>query len=292
MRVQKLDVPVCTLGEGPVWSDRDGCLYYVDIPNYRVQSYTPSTRKHHAWTFPTFVGSLGECRSGGLIVSLGDRVVRFDPRKGLSSVEEFCILEADRPLNRLNDGKVDPWGRFWVGSVRIAEDAAEGQLWCVGANGTARLMRSDIGCSNSLAFDSSRGRVYFADSTKGLIEHAELDAARENIGSFQPFAKAGKGAPDGSCTDAAGCLWNAEWGGHRLCRYAPDGSLERVLDLPISRPSCCTFGGPDYRTLFVTTARYNMTPEELAQDPHAGALFSIELDDDSIQGRPADLFAI
>ncbi|HEX2877112.1 MAG TPA: SMP-30/gluconolactonase/LRE family protein [Polyangiaceae bacterium] len=288
MRVQQLDVPLCTLGEGPVWSDRDGCLYYLDIVEHRLQAYTPSTGQHRAWTFPTFTGSLAECRSGGLIVSLGHRIVRFDPQKGLDSLEELCVLEADRPLNRLNDGKVDPWGRFWVGSMRIAEDASEGRLWCVEPSGAARSIRDGIGVSNSLAFDRERERIYFADSMTGVIECADFDAAH-TIESFRPFVKAGKGAPDGSCTDAAGYLWNAEWGGHRVCRYAPDGSLERVLEMPISRPSCCTFGGPSYRTLFVTTARYNMTPDELARDPNAGALFSIELDD-SVEGLPADLF--
>ena len=105
MRVQQLDVPVCTLGEGPVWSDRDGCLYYVDIPNHRVHAYTPSTLEHRAWTFPTFVGSLGECRSGGLIVSVGDRVVRFDPRKGLGSLEELWRTHRPRDETRRNETK-------------------------------------------------------------------------------------------------------------------------------------------------------------------------------------------
>jgi len=290
MRVQQLDVPVCTLGEGPVWSDRDGCLYYLDIVAHRLQAYTPRTKAHRAWTFDTFVGSLAECRSGGLILSLGDRIVRFDPRKDVSFVDELVVLERDRPLNRLNDGKADPWGRFWVGSMRIAEDAREGRLWCVTPDGKAQAVRDGIGVSNSTAFDRARSRMYFADSMTGMIEQASFDAAQQ-LGNFAPFAKAGVGAPDGSCTDAAGYLWNAEWGGQRICRYAPDGSLERVLDLPVTRPSCCTFGGERHRTLFVTSARLNMTPDELARDPEAGGLFSVELDD-AIEGLPADQFAI
>ena len=290
MRVQQLDVPVCTLGEGPVWSDRDGCLYYLDIVAHRLQAYSPASKRHRAWTFDTFVGSLAECRSGGLILSLGDRIVRFDPETSTGALEELVVLERDRPLNRLNDGKADPWGRFWVGSMRVAEDAKEGRLWCVTPDGKATAVRDGIGVSNSTAFDRERGRMYFADSMTGLIEQSDFDSARQPSG-FKPFAKAGVGAPDGSCTDAAGYLWNAEWGGHRICRYAPDGSVERVLDMPVSRPSCCTFGGERHRTLFVTSARLNMTPEELAQDPQAGALFAIELDDD-VAGLPADQFAL
>jgi L-arabinonolactonase len=159
----------------------------------------------------------------------------------------------------------------------------------VSADGTAEAVRDGIGVSNSLAFDRARKRLYFADSMTGVIEQSDFDDARQITG-FTPFAKAGVGAPDGSAVDAAGYLWNAEWGGHRICRYAPDGSLERVLELPISRPSCCTFGGARHRTLFVTSARYNMSAEELAADTDAGALFSVELDD--VEGLPADQFAI
>lgn len=287
--VRKLDVPVSVLGEGPLWSDRDGCLYFVDIVSHVLQAYWPSTGAYLHWTLPTYVSSLAECQSGGLILALGDRIVRFDPRKGPSAMEEVVVLEQDRPHNRLNDGKVDPWGRFWVGSMRVAEDAREGRLWCVSADGKARAVRDGIGVSNSLAFDRQRQRMYFADSMTGQIEQSGFDAAHALTG-FQPFAKAGKGAPDGSCTDAQGYLWNAEWGGHRLCRYAPDGSLERVIEMPVSRPSCCTFGGARHRTLFVTSAKYNMTAEELQGDPDAGALFSIDLDD--VEGLPADVFAL
>jgi sugar lactone lactonase YvrE len=289
VRIDQLDVPVSMLGEGPVWSDRDGCLYYVDIPSFRLHSYAPNNRRHRFWQFDTYVGSLAECESGGLIVALGDRLVRFDPEKGEGALEQLVVLERDVPENRLNDGKVDPWGRFWVGSMRLAEDAASARLWCVSPSGKAELVREHIVCSNSIAFDRSRGRMYFADSASGLIERSDFDAERRLTG-FEPFARAGKGAPDGSTTDAEGCLWNAEWGGFRLCRYAPDGSLERVIDMPTSRPSCCAFGGANHRTLFVTSARIGMSPEELERDPNAGGLFSVELDD--VEGLPADLFGI
>src|SRR5258706_3756044 len=142
MRVQQLEVPVSTLGEGPVWSDRDGCLYYVDILTYRLQAYAPTTKQYRSWTFETYVGSLGECRSGGLILSLGGSIVRFDPAKGAASIEPFVNLEADRPNNRLNDGKVDPWGRFWVGSVRAGDQPSEARLWGVSPDGK-RQARAD-----------------------------------------------------------------------------------------------------------------------------------------------------
>jgi sugar lactone lactonase YvrE len=300
MHIQQLDVPASVLGEGPLWSDRDGCLYWVDIVSFRLHAYWPSSKAHRSWAFETFVSALAECKSGGLILAHADRIVRFDPHESEQRLEEVVVLERDRPHNRLNDGKADPWGRFWVGSMRTAEDERGGRLWCVSPDGSARAVRDGVGVSNSLAFDAARGRVFFADSMSGEIEHAEIGPGSLPT-TWQPFAKASQagagapapsqtGAPDGSCTDAAGYLWNAEWGGQRLCRYAPDGSLERVIAMPVTRPSCCTFGGARHRTLFVTSARYNMSPEELQADAMAGALFSIELDD--VEGLPADQFAL
>ncbi len=287
--IQKLLVPVSVLGEGPLWSEREHCLYFVDIASRRVQAYWPEDGAYEFWQFKEYTGSLAECRSGGLIVALGDRVVRFDPRKGPSALEDVAVLERDRPLNRLNDGKVDPFGRFWVGSMRTAEDAMAGRLWCVNASGKANQHRDGIGVSNSLAFDGERQRLYFADSMAGVIEQATLEAGDASP-RFAPFARAGKGSPDGSCTDAEGFLWNAEWGGSRLVRYSPAGEVERVLEVPVSRPSCCAFGGTGYKTLYVTSARYNMTEAELAAEPQAGSLYAIELED--VRGLPPDLFAL
>ena len=242
-----------------------------------------------SWQFDRFTGSLAECRSGGLIVTQQDRIVRFDPARGLASLEEVVVLEADRPVNRLNDGKTDGAGRFWVGSMQHDEKAKRGRLWCVTADGAARAVRDDIGVSNSIAFDPARNRMYFADSMAKVIEHATLDAAGLPT-TWQPLATTEKGGPDGSCTDAAGYLWNAEWGAARVVRYAPTGEIDRVVQMPVSRPSCPAFGGPDLRTLFVTSARYLMSPEEDRTDVDAGSLYAITFDD--VQGVPANLFAL
>ena len=291
--IQRLPVPPSVLGEGPVWSDRDQCLYFVDIISCRVQAYWPRTQAYRYWQFDQFTGSLAECRSGGLIVTLRDRIVRFDPARAVSSqapwLEEIAVLEADRPANRLNDGKTDALGRFWVGSMQHDEKARNGRLWCVTADGRARAFRDNIGVSNSISFDDQRNRMYFADSMAGLIEQTTWNDEKEPT-AWQPFARAGAGAPDGSCTDASGFLWNAEWGGHRLVRYAPTGEVDRVIKMPVSRPSCCTFGGADHSTLFVTSAQYLLSAEEQRQDAQAGSLYCIDLED--VQGLPPNLFAL
>jgi sugar lactone lactonase YvrE len=292
-RIDRLPVPESVLGEGPVWSQRDQCLYYVDIMKHRVQAYWPRTKEYKYWQFDQFTGSLAECKSGGLIITLKDRIVRFDPGRqastGAPAVEEIAVLEQDRPGNRLNDGKTDPLGRFWVGSAQHDQEAKNGRLWCVTADGQARMFRDGIGVSNSISFDDKRRRMYFADSMLGLIEQTTWNDASEPT-TWHPFFKPDKGVPDGSCTDADGHLWNAEWGGNRVVRYSPAGEIDRVIEMPVSRPSCCTFGGQDYQTLFVTSARYMMTPEEDQQDTQAGSLFSVDLDD--VKGAPAALFAL
>jgi L-arabinonolactonase len=288
-RVQKIDVPKSVLGEGPVWSERDQCLYFVDIVSHRVEAYWPGTRDHRWWQFDAFTGSLGECRSGGLIVALGDRVVWFDPKQGLGSIRTIAVLEQDRPENRLNDGKVDPWGRFWVGSMQADEAGSRGRLWCLAPDGTVNLHLDGIGVPNSIAFDRKRHRMYFADSFSGTIQKSTLDDARQPKG-WTTFAKADKGSPDGSCTDADGYLWNAQWAGWRVVRYSPEGDIDRVIEIPTSRPSSCAFGGPDFKTLFVTSAEYKMSPQEKQQDPDAGSLYCIDFED--AQGLPSDYFAI
>ena len=145
------------------------------------------TARTNIWQFSEYMGSLAECRDGGLIVALTDRVVRFDPKRGLSSIETIAVLERDRPLNRLNDGKVDPWGRFWVGSMQADETASHGRLWCVTPSGGVTLHRDDIGVSNSLAFDRQRSRIYFADSPEGRLNRARSTrrACRSHGSSLQ-----------------------------------------------------------------------------------------------------------
>jgi sugar lactone lactonase YvrE len=293
VRIEKVDVPPCALGEGPIWSERDERLYYVDIVGKSIHAYRPArggrAAAHESWQLDAFTGSLAECRSGGLLATQRDRLVRFDPARGLASLEEVVVLEGDRPANRLNDGKTDAAGRFWVGSMQHDEKANNGRLWCVTADGKARAVRDGIGVSNSISFDPARGRMYFADSMAKLIEHTALDAAGMPT-TWRPFARTEKGGPDGSCVDAAGRLWNAEWGAHRVVCYAPTGEIERVVEMPVSRPSCPAYGGPRLRTLFVTSARYLMSPGEDRTDLDAGSLYAITLDD--VEGVPANLFAL
>ncbi len=287
MSVRRLDAPVSVLGEGPVWSQRDQRLYFVDIVGHRVKAYRPEDHSTETWSFDQFTGSLAECRIGGWLVSLAHRVVRFRPDRGPSALETIAVLEQDRPLNRLNDGRPDPWGRFWVGSMQADENARRGRLWCVEPGGRVTQHAEDIGVSNSIAFDRARHRMYFADSFTRTIMQSDLDEAHMP-GPWKPFANVDRGAPDGSCVDSEGFLWNAQWAAWRVVRYRPDGAIDRIIEMPTSRPSACAFGGADYKTLFVTTASYRMTPEERSKDAEAGSLYALRLDD--VTGVEADLF--
>lgn len=287
MRVHKVDVPLCELGEGPIWSPREQCLYYVDIPARCVHAFAPASGSHREWQFDKTVGSLALCRSTGLLVALKDEVVWFDPAVGLASLQQVVALERDRPLNRLNDGRVDPWGRFWVGSMQEDEGAPTGRLWCVQPDGRASAQRDGISVSNSIAFDRERHLMYFADSHRQYIERARFDEPGQ-LGAWAPFVGLQDANPDGSCSDSQGCLWNAEWGGSRVVRYTPDGTVDRVIDVPVPQVTCAAFGGKDFRTLFITTAHFGMSAWQRQQHPDSGSLYSVVLDD--VQGVPENQF--
>jgi sugar lactone lactonase YvrE len=285
--VRRLDVPLSVLGEGPVWSEKEQRLFFVDIVGHRVMAYRPEDGSTEVWAFDELTGSLGECKGGGWLVSLTDRVVRFRPERGTSALETIAVLEHDRPQNRLNDARVDPWGRFWVGSMQADEEASHGRLWCVRPDGKVTQHGDDIGVSNSLAFDRGRRRMYFADSFTRTIVCGDLDDAHLP-GPWRTFAKIEQGGPDGSCIDSEGFLWNAQWACWRVVRYRPDGAIDRIIPMPTSRPSACCFGGRDYKTLFVTTASYRMNASEREKDTEAGSLYAVRLED--VAGLPADLF--
>lgn len=289
VHLHRADVPQCILGEGPIWSERRQCLYYVDILSQQVHAYFPNTRAHQQWQLPKLVGSLAECKSGGLIAALKDEIVWFDPEQGVSSLRSVVALERDRPLNRLNDGKADPWGRFWVGSMQEDEGAKSGRLWCVTPAGEATLQRDGIAVSNSIAFDRERSQIYFADSHARQIERAQV-GPNGKLGEWTSFAALPAANPDGSCTDADSHLWNAEWGGARVVRYTPAGQIERSIALPVPNVTCAAFGGADFRTLFITSARLAMSESDLRKYPEAGSLYWLDFDD--VRGLPADLFGL
>ncbi len=196
-------------------------------------------------------------------------------------------VTSDHAHLRMNDGRVDRTGTFWAGSMVETKGRPHGSLWRYDGDGQATPFFDDIIIPNSLCWSRDGTLMYFTDTVRQIIRRYKVDAEVGPVGEPEAFATTtGDRYPDGSCIDAEDHLWNAQWGSGEVVRYRPDGSIERRIKLPVSQPSCPAFGGPDLDQLMVTTAREGLTPEQLADQPLAGALFVFQTD---VTGLPESI---
>lgn len=280
------------VGESPVWDAE--ILRWVDITGRAVYALHPdgAVRSHAMPDFPCF---LALRRHGGAIVGLRDRLCHLDLATGATTL--LHAVEPDRTENRCNEGGVDPFGRLWFGTMMdnltSSGDpkpitAATGALYRFDPGGNCLRMLDGIGLSNTLAWSPDGRTMYFGDTLENKIRRYRLDIDGRILDNadFHPAAPAG--ACDGSTLDAEGYLWNARFGAGCLIRFAPDGSVDARIDLPVTNPTSCCFGGPDLRTLYVTSARFGLSDAALAVNPHEGALVELST---NIQGLPANRFA-
>jgi sugar lactone lactonase YvrE len=222
---------------------------------------------------PEVVGSIAFRERGGLIAATKSGIHFLDAAGG--ALARAANPEARLPENRFNDGRCDRAGRFWVGTMSDVKRDPVGSLYRVDTDFTCIKLRNGIIIPNSLAFSPEGRTMYFADTNRHSIWSWDYHLASGAATNERVFADTGSGRPDGSCVDAEGCLWNAEYGAWRLVRYTPRGKVDRVVALPVANPTCCCFGGEDLDTLYVTTATQRLTPEELAQQPLAGSLLAL-----------------
>lgn len=285
------------LGEGAMWDDRDQALWWVDVPMpSRLHRFEPRSGRHQSWDMPEMIMSLAVRERGGLLVASHHGINAFDPADG--QLRRLLAPEADKPRNRSNDGGPDAKGRFWFGTMQnnIAPDGSpipleesSGSLYRVDPDLSVRRMDTGIGIANTFAWSPDNTRFYFADTGTGWIYVYDFDLEAGTVSNRREFARADQhGWPDGSTIDAEGCLWNARWEGGCLIRFAPDGAIDRLVEIPVSRVTSCAFGGPDLDTLYVTTARYAMSPAEIAERPQSGSLFALK---PGVRGLPRPRFA-
>lgn len=273
------------LGECPLWDERLQCLWWVDIRAPALRCWLPVSETLRTWPMPELVGSIALTeRDGVLLVALRSRLALFD-----TSRERFeTVVDARLPAeHRFNDGRCDRQGRFWVGTMHHVTRAPEGSLFRLDASGLTPVIGGGLAIPNSMAFSPDGRTMYFADSLQHRIDVFDYEPATGTRSAARAFAAVRPPAfPDGACVDAQGFLWSAQFHNARLVRYAPDGRIERTLAVPMKRPTCCTFGGPDFGTLYVTGVSHSMSDAERAADPLAGALFAFEL------GRACGLFGL
>lgn len=267
------------LGECPLWSDLEACLYWVDIDGRAIHRYDPTTGVDEQRTVPGRPGSIAlTAEAGSLLVAIEHALGFFDWKSG--SYDQWIGLEPPGTGNRLNDGHCDRAGRFWVGSMFDPASAGRftGSLHRVAANGEVATVRSGVGVANGLAFSPDGTTMYFADTLLDTVWAFDYDLASgeaSNERVFLDFADL-PGRPDGACVDADGCYWIACAYGWAVLRITPKGEIDRRIDLPVEIPTMPAFGGPDLSTLFITSIGERASRPGAPGQRDAGGLFAIE----------------
>ena len=276
------------LGEGPVWDQRGRQLVWVDVMRGRVHLFTPSDRGLRTLEVGQPVGAAAPRRGGGLVLALRDGFARLDTDGG--GLEWIASVEADRRDLRMNDGGCDPAGRFWAGTMALDERPGAGSLYRLEPGGRVEAMLSEVTVSNGLDWSADGRRLYYVDSPTRRIDVFDFDVESGSLGGRRPFVSvpAAAGIPDGLTLDDEGFVWLALWGGGAVHRYSPEGSLDRVVSLPVSHPTSCAFGGDGLRDLYITSAWIALPPDERERQALAGGLFRCR---PGVAGRPAHLFA-
>tara|TARA_R110002072_G_scaffold60051_58_gene152771 strand:+ start:5629 stop:6507 length:879 start_codon:yes stop_codon:yes gene_type:complete len=279
----------CILGESPVWSVAEQALYWVDIRNPMIYRLDPASGDVRNWRVQTEIGSIGLAGEGRLIAGtrMGIAYIGLDD----NSFEELADPEGDGRMNavRMNDGKVDRQGRFWCGGMDDPGYAEVASLYRFDHDHSIHRMAGPVTISNALCWSPDNTIMYFADSRKRTMWAYDFDAVSGAIENRRVFLEVadGEGVPDGATVDSEGFVWVAHMRGGKVKRYDPAGKAEREIAFPVSLTSCPAFGGPDLRTLYVTTASSKFEPADFEREPDAGSLFAVETD---VTGLPEPVF--
>lgn len=285
------------LGEGPTWDADAQRLIWIDILGSRVHTYDPVSGRRTVMATEQHVGAAKPRANGGLIVNLRDGVGLYGPGGGPSGVSGASGAAGDLdgggdsdgssdsdgsggfrwlhrevvPGRRANDAAVAPDGALWAGTMRYDEAPGGGTLSRVAPDGTVETVLDDVAVSNGTGWSPDGRLMYYIDSPTRRIDVFDFDGQRATGRRELAVVEEGDGFPDGLTVDADGCVWVALWDGGAVRRYTPDGKLDRVVELPVPRPTACTFGGADLTDLYITTARTGLE----APHPLAGSVLVV-----------------
>lgn len=272
----------CRLGEGVVWCDRRQVLLWVDIEGEALWRYDPATESTQSWGLPDRLACLGLAEDGRLLLGLAKGLYALDldamKQGGALPADLLASVEAGTGRNtRLNDGRADREGNFVFGTKsERADNARIGRFYQYSASHGLRTLDLPMAAiPNSICFSGDGHTMYFCDSLDPRILACRYDSRRAQVSDIRTFAELeeSSASPDGSCVDRQDYVWNAQWGASRVVRYAPDGSIDRIVRVPATQPSCCAIGGVSGDELFITSATTGLMPAERVQSPAAGALF-------------------
>lgn len=275
------------LGEGPLWDDRNEELVFVDILGKRVHRYRPAGGQHRSFDVGRVVGSVALRDDGGLLLAAHDVFLLAD-REG-RHIERFGSFEGDGELVRFNDGKVDPSGRFLVGTMHWGASDALGALYALHGDGRAETLLEGVTISNGMDWAEGGALMYYVDTPTGSVDAFDVEPTTSHLRNRRVVARMTEGRPDGLALDEEGMLWVAVFEGARVERIDPrSGRVLAVVPLPVSQATSVAFGGPGLDTLYITTAREGFDAARRAAQPHAGDLFVAH---PGVSGAPPNRFA-
>jgi sugar lactone lactonase YvrE len=278
-----------TLGEGSIWDARHQVLYWIDIMNSQVHVYDPTAQYNRMIQLDQMVGTVVPRKSGGLMVAVHHGFASLD-----LETEQMDIVadpERDLPENRFNDGKCDPAGRFWAGTLSLEGKQGACNLWRLDADLSTHKMLEGVSVSNGIVWTADRTTMYYVDTPTRRVDRFDYDHDTGEIANRRVAVRIpeGMGFPDGMTIDSEGMLWVCLWQGGKVSRWDPEtGELLQTVDLPASNVTSCAFGGGSLDQLYITTARINVSDEQLQEQPLAGGLFRAEV---GVSGVPAFEFA-
>ena len=284
------------LGEGPVWCPREGVLYWIDIGHFTLPGYAdsgapwettispslhrfdPKSGTDEVFKVPQSIGSFALREGGGFVGAFREGLATFDlPDATLGYIEP---VERELTGNRFNDGKCDRAGRFWAGSMDLSCREPTGSLYRLDADRTVTAMDAGIVVANGLGWSPDNSLMYYIDSATQRIDVYDFDFDTGRLANKRTFVDVPPqdGCPDGMTVDSEGFVWCALSGGWRVTRFDPSGAVDAVVKFPVTGVTSCVLGGEDLKTLYVTSSRWDLTLQDVAEQPLSGSLFAIEVD--------------
>lgn len=271
------DDSACDLGEGPLWHPLNQELYWFDILSKTLFCKSTSTMQAKRWQFDEHVSAAGWIDENHLLIASASALFKFNLHT--HAQQWLCDLEADKPQNRSNDGRADPWGGFWIGTMGLEAQANAGAIYRF-YRGTLKQLKSQITISNAICFSPDKKFAYYTDTAEQLIMRQAL-AIEDGwpVGEAEIFLDLREQDlnPDGAVIDAAGNMWVAQWGASRVAQYSAHGDFLQAVNLPASHATCPAFGGDHYDRLFVTSSKAWLSNTEHSQQPMAGQTFYLDV---------------
>jgi len=276
------------LGEGAFWNHRTQELYWIDIEGKKLHVYSPEKNQNNSFDMPSRIGTVVPTSKNKFLVALEDGIYNFEKEK--EQLTLFSDIEAQVSTNRFNDGKCDPAGRLWAGTMRMDESEAAAKLYSIESDGSFAARLDSITISNGIVWAKDKKTMYYIDTPTMQIRAFDFDLETGNISNERIAVQVSKelGFPDGMAIDENDKLWVGMWDGNAVIQFDPiSGTVMKKINVPAHNVTSCAFGGEDFSTLYITSARVDMTEEELLQYPDAGSVFKVDLD---VRGVPSSFF--